>query len=57
VYARGNSGVPGERVQEKGKWWRDLDVGTKREKTGIGRKKRNEGAECAMRKERQLSRC
>jgi hypothetical protein len=25
-----------ERVQEKKKLWRDLDVGTRREKTGIG---------------------
>jgi hypothetical protein len=27
-------------------------VGTRREKTGIGRKERKEGAECAMRRER-----
>jgi hypothetical protein len=27
------------------------DVGTRREKTGIGRKERKEGAECAMRRE------
>nr|KAH0807639.1 hypothetical protein GEV33_015153 [Tenebrio molitor] len=35
------------------------NVGTRREKTDIGRKERKEGAECAMRKERkrQLSTC
>jgi hypothetical protein len=32
-------------------------VGTRREKIGIGRKERKEGAECAMRRERQLSTC
>jgi hypothetical protein len=48
----------GERVQKKEKWWRDLDVRPKREKTGIGWKERKEGAECAMRRERrQLSTC
>jgi hypothetical protein len=57
VYDRGNSGVPGERVQKEEKWWRDLDVGTRREKTDIGRKKRKEGADCARRRERQLSTC
>jgi hypothetical protein len=30
-------------------------VGTRREKTGIGWKERKEGAECAMKRERQLS--
>jgi hypothetical protein len=44
-------------VQEKEKWWRDLDVGTRREKVGIRGKERKEGAECAMRSERQLSAC
>jgi hypothetical protein len=44
VYDRGNSGVPGERVQEKEKSWRDLDVEMRREKTDIGRKERKEGA-------------
>jgi hypothetical protein len=43
----------GERMQKKEKLWRDLDVGTRREKkTGIRRKERKEGAECAMRGER-----
>jgi hypothetical protein len=32
-------------------------VGTRREKIGIGRKERKECAECAMRRERQLSTC
>jgi hypothetical protein len=41
-----------ERVQEKEKWWRDLDVGTRREKTDREWKERKEGAECAMRRER-----
>jgi hypothetical protein len=39
VYHRGNSGVPRERVQNKEKLWRDLDVGTRREKTGRKGKK------------------
>jgi hypothetical protein len=43
-------------VQEKDKWWRDLDVGT-REKTGTGRKERKEGAECATRRERRFRTC
>jgi hypothetical protein len=30
-------------------------VGTRREKTGIGWKERKEGAECAMRKDTQLT--
>jgi hypothetical protein len=38
-------------VQEKEKRWRDIDVGTRTERTGIGRKERKEGAECAMRRE------
>jgi hypothetical protein len=46
-----------ERVQEKKKLWRDLDVGTRREKTGIGWKERKEGAECVVRRERQLRIC
>jgi hypothetical protein len=49
VYDRENTGVPGERE----KWWRDPDVGTKREKTGSTERK--EGAECAMRRERQTN--
>jgi hypothetical protein len=36
-------------VQKKEKLWRDSDVGTRREKTSIGRKERKKGAECAMR--------
>jgi hypothetical protein len=36
---------------------RNLDVGTRREKTGIGWKERKEGAEYAMRRERQWSTC
>jgi hypothetical protein len=32
-------------------------VGMRREKTGIGRKERKEGAECVVRRERQLSTC
>jgi hypothetical protein len=35
----------------------DSDVGTRREKTGIGWKERKEGAECAMRREKQSSTC
>jgi hypothetical protein len=41
-----------ERVQEKGKWWRDSDVGTRREKTGIEWKERKEGERERERKER-----
>jgi hypothetical protein len=43
----------GERVQKKEKWWRDLDVGMRREKTGIGWKESKEGAEWAMKRERE----
>jgi hypothetical protein len=43
---RGNFGVPGER-----EWKR------RRKETGIGWKKRKEGAECATRRERQSSTC
>jgi hypothetical protein len=32
---------------------RDLDLGTRREKTDIGWKERKEGAECAMKRERE----
>jgi hypothetical protein len=32
-------------------------VGTRKEKIGIGWKERKEGAECDMRRERQLSTC
>jgi hypothetical protein len=32
-------------------------VGTRREKTGVGWEERKEGAECAMRRKRQLSTC
>jgi hypothetical protein len=35
----------------------DLDVGTIRDKTGIGWKERKEDAECAMKTDRQLSTC
>jgi hypothetical protein len=38
-------------VQKKEKLWRDLDVGTRRDKTGTGWKERKE--ECAMRRERE----
>jgi hypothetical protein len=41
----------------KRKMMGDLDVGTRREKTGIGWKEGKEGAECAMKRERQLSTC
>jgi hypothetical protein len=51
VYDRG---VHGQRVQDKEKWWRDLDVGTRREKTGIRWKQRKEGAEFAMRREKTM---
>jgi hypothetical protein len=44
----------GERVQKKEKWWWDLDVGTKREKTGIGWEERKEGAECTMRRKKHI---
>jgi hypothetical protein len=39
----------GEKECNERKWWRDLDVGTRRKQTGIGWKERKEGAECAMR--------
>jgi hypothetical protein len=52
---RGNSRVPGEREWKRKK--NDLDVGTRREKTGIGWKEKKEDAECAMRRERQSSTC
>jgi hypothetical protein len=42
----------GESAKEK-----DLDVGMRREETGIRRKEMKQGAECAMRKEKQLSTC
>jgi hypothetical protein len=32
---------------------RDLDVGRRREKTGIRWKEKKEGAQCAMRRERE----
>jgi hypothetical protein len=44
-------------VEEKEKWWGDSDVGTRRQKTGIGWKERKEGAECVMRRETQSSPC
>ncbi|KAJ3628409.1 hypothetical protein MTP99_015713 [Tenebrio molitor] len=47
--------VPGEREWKRKK--NDLDVGTRREKTGIGWKEKKEDAECAMRRERQSSTC
>jgi hypothetical protein len=52
---RGNSRVPGEREWKRKK--NDLDVGTRREKTGIGWTEKKEGAECTMRRERQSSTC
>jgi hypothetical protein len=52
VYDRGNSGVPGERLQKKEKLWWDLDVGTRRGKIGIGWKERKGGTKCTMRRER-----
>jgi hypothetical protein len=39
-----------ERLQKEETWWRDLDVGTRREKTGWT--EREEGAEWAIRRER-----
>jgi hypothetical protein len=46
----------GDRVQKKEKGWRDSDVGTRREKRyWTGGEER--GAECAMKRERQLSTC
>jgi hypothetical protein len=48
--------VGGKRERKrKKKGCRDLDVGTRKEKTGIGWKAKKEGAECAMKRERQLS--
>jgi hypothetical protein len=47
----------GRESAKERKMMADLDVGTRREKTGIGWKGRKEGAECAMRRERQLSTC
>ncbi|KAJ3629633.1 hypothetical protein MTP99_014013 [Tenebrio molitor] len=47
----------GERVQVKEKLMVSVDVGTRREKPGSGRKERKEGAECAMRRDRQLNTC
>jgi hypothetical protein len=40
-------------VQKKEKRWRDLDVGTRRGNTGNVWKERKEGAECAMRREKE----
>jgi hypothetical protein len=40
-------------VQKKEKRWRDLDVVTRRGKTGNVWKERKEGAECAMRREKE----
>jgi hypothetical protein len=57
MYDRVNSEYLGERVEEKEKWWGDSDVGTRRQKTGIGWKERKEGAECVMRRETQSSPC
>ncbi|KAJ3620528.1 hypothetical protein MTP99_004469 [Tenebrio molitor] len=47
----------GERECKREKNERDLDVGTRIEKTGIGWKDRKGGAECAIKRERQLSTC
>jgi hypothetical protein len=57
VWQRKFRSIWGERVQEKEKWLRNLNVGTRREKTGIGWEERKEGAEYAMRRERQWSTC
>jgi hypothetical protein len=54
VYDGGNSGVPGETECKRKN---NDDVGTRREKIGIGWKERKEGAECGMRRERQWSTC
>jgi hypothetical protein len=52
VRDRGCSGVSGERARKKGKLWRDLDVGTRRERTGTGW--RNRKRMCRMcREERE----
>jgi hypothetical protein len=50
VYDRGNSGVPEERecMSEKN----GGRIRTRREKTGIGPKERQEGAGCATKRER-----
>jgi hypothetical protein len=40
----------GERARKKGKLWRDLDVGTKRERTSTGWRRRKECAGCAVRR-------
>jgi hypothetical protein len=54
VYDRGNSGVPGERECKERKMMARFRRGkTRREKRGIGWKRRKEGAECAMRRERE----
>jgi hypothetical protein len=41
----------GERVQKREKWWWNLNVGMRGEKTDIGWKERKECAECVMRRE------
>jgi hypothetical protein len=55
MYDRGNSGIPGEREREcKGeKNNGEIEMWERGENSGIGRKERKEGAECAMRRERQ----
>jgi hypothetical protein len=55
VYSR----VPGEReCKREKKLWRDFRCGKRgKRKTGIGWKERKEGAESAMRRERQSSTC
>jgi hypothetical protein len=54
MYDRGNSGIPGEREREcKGeKNNGEIEMWERGENSGIGRKERKEGAECAMRRER-----
>jgi hypothetical protein len=50
---RGNSGVPGERECKRKK----KNIGRRRKKTCTEWKERKKGAECAIRREKQLSTC
>jgi hypothetical protein len=52
VYARGNTGVPGERECKREKMMAKFTCGNEEREKGIGWKGK-EGAECAMRRERE----
>jgi hypothetical protein len=59
MHDRGCSGVLGERESEREKIDGKIQMWERREKerTGIGRKKKREGAGCAARRERRSSTC